>query len=178
MTIADATHLSPQELGARFDLLVADAREYALFLVSAEGSVRCWNPGAERLFGYSSPEIIGQHFSRLFSPEDVRSGQPEYELKSALEVGTATSARWQIRKDGTRFWCQATTTPLFDANKQARSYARVIHDLTDFSHEVVANRFGFDDLRKGQQRDYSLENAPYLRASSVSVATSAFANAL
>jgi cold shock CspA family protein len=39
-----------------------------------------------------------------------------------------------------------------------------------FSHEVVENRFGFDDLRKGQQLEYSLENAPYLRAASVKVA--------
>jgi len=41
-----------------------------------------------------------------------------------------------------------------------------------FSHEVVENRFGFDDLRKGQQLEYTLENAPYLRAASVRVAPS------
>jgi cold shock CspA family protein len=39
-----------------------------------------------------------------------------------------------------------------------------------FSHEVVENRFGFDDLRKGQQLEYTLENASYLRAASVRVA--------
>jgi cold shock CspA family protein len=39
-----------------------------------------------------------------------------------------------------------------------------------FSHEVVENQFGFDDLRKGQQLEYTLENAPYLRAASVRVA--------
>ncbi len=39
-----------------------------------------------------------------------------------------------------------------------------------FSHEIVENRFGFDDLRKGQQLEYTLENAPYLRAASVRVA--------
>src|SRR5688500_20393525 len=84
---ASETNLSAQEVGERFDLLVADVREYAIFLVSRSGHIRCWNPGAERLFGYSSPEIIGQHYSRLFSPEDVRSGQPEHELKAALETG-------------------------------------------------------------------------------------------
>jgi cold shock CspA family protein len=44
-----------------------------------------------------------------------------------------------------------------------------------FSHEVVENRFGFDDLRKGQQLEYTLENAPYLRAASVRVAPAAAA---
>jgi cold shock CspA family protein len=39
-----------------------------------------------------------------------------------------------------------------------------------FSHEVVENRFGFDDLREGHRLAYTLENAPYLRAASVSVA--------
>jgi PAS domain S-box-containing protein len=145
MATTDAPNLSPQECDERFDLLVADVREYAIFLVGREGGVRCWNPGAERLFGYSSAEIIGQHFSRLFSPEDVRSGQPEHELKAALDTGHVESARWQIRKDGTRFWCKATTTPLFDENKQVRSFARVMHDLTgDQAQEAQRKRA--DDL--------------------------------
>jgi PAS domain S-box-containing protein len=150
MTRSDTTSLSPQELGARFDLLVADVREYALFLVTPEGNIRCWNPGAERLFGYSSPEIIGQHFSRLFSPEDVRSGQPEHELRTALELGSSTSIRWQIRKDGNRFWSQATTTPLFDEDKQVLSFGRVMHDLTE-GEAQVAQKKRADDLAEANR---------------------------
>jgi PAS domain S-box-containing protein len=150
MTAADATNLSPQELGERFDLLVADVQEYAIFLVSLDGSVRGWNPGAERLWGYSATEINGQHFSRLFSPDDVRSGQPEHELKTAMETGHAASIRWQIRKDGTRFWCQATTTPLFDENKQARSFARVTHDLTE-GQAQEAQKKRADDLSEANR---------------------------
>jgi PAS domain S-box-containing protein len=144
------THLSPQEVGEGFDLLVADVREYAIFLVNRDGGVRCWNPGAERLFGYSSPEIIGQHFSRLFSSEDVRNGQPEHELKTALDTGHAASVRWQIRKGGTRFWCQATTTPLFDENKQVRSFARVTHDLTEGEAQEAQRKRG-DDLAEANR---------------------------
>src|SRR5437763_1687570 len=97
--------LSPRELEERFDLLVADAREYAVLIVDPGGKLLCWNPGAERLFGYRTDEVMGQHFSRLFAPEDVRSGQPEHELKVALADGHAEAVRWQLRKDGTRFWC-------------------------------------------------------------------------
>lgn len=150
MTTADETELSPQELGERFALLVADVREYAIYLVSLDGQVRCWNPGAERLFGYALPEIIGQHFSRLFSPEDVRSGQPEHELKMAADSGHAESVRWQIRKDGTRLWCHATTTPLFDENKQVRSFARVMHDLTE-GQAQDAQRKRADDLAEANR---------------------------
>jgi len=150
MTTADETNLSPQELGERFDLLVADAREYAIYLVERDGRIRCWNPGAERLFGYSSPEIIGQHFSRLFSPEDVRSGQPEHELNAALDAGHSESIRWQIRKDGARLWCKATTTPLFDENKQVRSFARVMHDLTEGQAQEAQKKRG-DDLAEANR---------------------------
>jgi PAS domain S-box-containing protein len=150
MIVTDTTDLSPRELDERFDLLVADVREYAIFLVGQDGSIRCWNPGAERLFGYTSPEIIGQHFSRLFSPEDVRSGQPEHELKAALDTSHAVSVRWQIRKDGTRFWCQATTTPLFDESKQVRSFARVMHDLTE-GQAQEAQRKRADDLAEANR---------------------------
>ena len=47
-----------------------------------------------------------------------------------------------------------------------------------FSHEVVDSRYGFDDLRQGQQLEYTLENATYLRAASVRVATAIPAHAL
>lgn len=47
-----------------------------------------------------------------------------------------------------------------------------------FSHEVVESRYGFDDLRQGQQLKYELENAPYPRASWVQVATAIPAKAL
>jgi PAS domain S-box-containing protein len=137
--------LSSRELGERFDLLAADTREYALFLVEPGGKLVCWNPGAERLFGYRADEIVGQHFSRFFSPEDVRNGQPEYEIKTALLDGRGDSLRWQVRKDGTRFWGKSTVTPLLDANKQLTAFARVTHDLTD-TQKLEAQQKRSEDL--------------------------------
>jgi len=123
--------LSPQQLDERFDLLAADAKEYAIFLLGPDGNLLCWNAGAARLFGYRSDEVVGQHFSRFFLPDDIITGQPEHELKVAAADGRSESVRWQVRKDGTRFWCQAIVTPLFDEAMQARSFARVMHDLTE-----------------------------------------------
>ena len=150
MTSEDSTQLSSEQREDRFDLLAADAKEYAIFLVGAEGRLLCWNSGAERLFGFQSDEIIGQHFSRFFSPEDVRTGQPEHELKTALADGRADSTRWQVRKDGTRFWCQAIVTPLLDENKQSRSFARVMHDLTE-SEAGEAQRQRADGLAEANR---------------------------
>jgi PAS domain S-box-containing protein len=145
MTSNDSIRLSSQEMGERFDLLAMDAKEYAIFLVGLGGHVSCWNAGAERLFGYQSNEIIGQHFSRFFSPEDVLTGQPEHELKTALADGRADSNCWHVRKDGTRFPCRSTVTLLLNVNKQARSFARVTQDLTE-SEAVQAQRKRADGL--------------------------------
>src|SRR4051812_21102244 len=95
---SDESRLSSQELGERFELLATDAKEYAVFLVGLEGKLLCWNPGAERLFGFQSNEIIGQHFSRLFPPEDILVGHPEHELKAALADGRSDNNCWQVRK--------------------------------------------------------------------------------
>src|SRR6185295_1874799 len=150
MTSDNPTRLSSQEMGERFDLLATDAKEYALFVVGLDGHLLCWNTGAERLFGYQSNEIIGQHFSRFFSPEDNLTGQPEHELKTALSDGRADSNCWQVRKDGTRFWCQAIVTPLIGENKQARSFARVMHDLTE-SEAVLVQRKRADGLAESNR---------------------------
>jgi PAS domain S-box-containing protein len=145
MNSEDGTILSPQEIDERFDLLATEAKEYAVFLVGTEGHLLCWNPAAERIFGYHSPEILGKHFSRFFTPEDLITGQPEYELTTALANGRVASDLWQVRKDGTRFWCHATVTPLLNENKQVRSFARVMHDLTDTQAQEAQRKRG-DDL--------------------------------
>jgi len=150
MNAMSTNELGHQQMAEQFDLLVADVREYAIFLVGPEGHLLCWNPGAERLFGYQIGEMVGRHFSCFFSPEDIRTGQPEHELKTALADGRANSDRWQIRKDGTRFWCRATATPLLDENNQVRSFARVMHDLTD-SQAQDAQRQRVDQLAEANR---------------------------
>ncbi len=146
----DDLGLSSQELGERFNLLAGDAKEYAIFLMGLDGKVICWNAGAERLFGYSSSEIIGQHFSRFFSPEDTLTGFPEHELEAALADGGSDSTCWHVRKDGTRFWCRAHVTPLLNENKQTRSFARVMHDLTE-SEATNAQRQRADGLAEANR---------------------------
>jgi PAS domain-containing protein len=47
----------------RFHLLVEGARDYAIFMLDANGTIASWNVGAERIKGYAASEIIGQHFS-------------------------------------------------------------------------------------------------------------------
>ena len=55
-----------------------------------------------------------------------------------------------MRKDGTRFWCQSVVTPLLDENKQARSFVRVMHDLTE-SQATEAQRQRADGLAEANR---------------------------
>src|SRR4029079_7234972 len=124
----DAPTAPPEALSRRFELLAAGATDYALFLTDPGGLLICWNLGAERLFGYRADEVVGQHFSRFFTPEDVIAGQPEHELRAARSDGRVDGIRWHLRKDGSRFWCKSTVTALYNETKQLHAFARVMHD--------------------------------------------------
>ena len=56
-----------------FRLLMEGVQDYAIFRVDLEGRVASWNLGAERITGWSANEIIGQHESRFYGPEDPAS---------------------------------------------------------------------------------------------------------
>ena len=144
------TETLPREIDERFDLLAADATEYAVVLVGSDGHLLCWNPGAERSYGYQSHEVVGKYFSLFFTPEDIRDGLPEEELRTALAEGRAQRDVWQVRKDGSRFWCRATVTPLLNESENLRSFARVTHDLTETRAEE-AQRKRADDLATANQ---------------------------
>src|SRR5918992_4687288 len=78
-----------RESEERFRRLVEAAKDYAIFMVDAEGRVSTWNEGAERLFGYGEAEIVGEDGSLLFTPEDREVGAPERELGKARTEGRA-----------------------------------------------------------------------------------------
>ncbi|HET9403118.1 MAG TPA: PAS domain S-box protein [Burkholderiales bacterium] len=100
----------------RFRLMADCMPDYAVCVLDANGSVRNWNPGAERLLGYSDPEIVGQSYSRFFAKEDLLARQPERLLEHARFSGRVVEEGWRLRKGGGRI--RATTTLLALKNLQ------------------------------------------------------------
>lgn len=115
----------------RYRLLVEGVGDYAIYSLDPEGRVTSWNVGAERIKGYSADEIIGQHFSRFYTPEDAAAGRPAQVLKHALEHGHYEGEGWRIRKNGSRFWSSVVVTPLRNEEGELRGFSKITRDITD-----------------------------------------------
>jgi PAS domain S-box-containing protein len=111
--------------------MVESETDHAVIGIDLEGRILSWNAGAERIFGCAKEEAVGKHFSILFTPEDRQSGVPERELENARTRGSAEDFRWQMRKDGSRFWASGYANPLRDEAGSLIGYVKVAHDATD-----------------------------------------------
>jgi PAS domain S-box-containing protein len=153
----DPTNLPAVE-GRRLKLLIQAVTDYAIYMLDANGIVTSWNTGAERLKGYSEAQILGQHFSRFFTPEDRAAGKPQKALETARSVGRYEEEGWRMRRDGTRFWALAVLDTIYEADGSVVGFAKITRDLTD-------RRAVMEALRESEQRfrllvegvvDYSL----------------------
>jgi PAS domain S-box-containing protein len=111
--------------------IVEGVRDHAIYLLDAEGFVTTWNPGAERIKGYSSDEILGLHFSRFFTQPDIDHGRPAELLRMAAEHGRIEEEAWRIRKDGSRFWADVVISCIRDSAGAIAGYVKVTRDFTD-----------------------------------------------
>jgi two-component system CheB/CheR fusion protein len=121
-------------------LLVENVTEHAIFVVDADGRVRSWGRGAERLLGYREDEIIGQPCDRFFTPEDVQSGVPRREMEQALATGRGEDEGWRVRKDGSHFWSSGVMAPLRDEGGGLRGFAKIMRDRTQWKEADVARQ--------------------------------------
>jgi len=122
----------PAALGqARFRSLVQAVEEYAIFMLDPSGHVVTWNPGARAIKGYDDDEIIGEHFSTFYTPEDAAAGVPERNLALAAERGRTEDEGWRVRADGSRFWANIVITAIRDDDGSLQGFAKVTRDMTE-----------------------------------------------
>jgi PAS domain S-box-containing protein len=119
-------------------LLVENVKDYAIFIVDTENRVQTWNPGAQRLLGYTAEEIVGRSSALFFTPEDRQAGIPEQERQKALATGRGEDDRWHVRKDGSRFWSNGVMTPLRDKDGTLRGFAKIMRDNTALKQAAEA----------------------------------------
>ncbi|WP_253717883.1 PAS domain-containing sensor histidine kinase [Sphingomonas sp. AP4-R1] len=141
--MAESVHLSSAH--DRFKLLVQSVTDYAIYMLDREGIVTSWNPGARRFKGYEADEIIGQHFSRFYTPEDLERNIPTLALETAERVGRFEAEGWRVRKDGTRFWANVVIDPIRQPDGTLVGFAKVTRDLSE-------RRAAEEKLRASEER--------------------------
>ena len=115
----------------QFRLLVQGVTDYAIYLLSLEGTVESWNAGAERIKGYNPDEVIGQHFSIFYTSEDREAGLPAIALETARREGRFEREGLRVRKDGTKFWANVVLDAIRDGEGVLIGFAKITRDITE-----------------------------------------------
>jgi PAS domain S-box-containing protein len=133
----------------RFRLLVEGAKDYAMFILDPSNIITHWNSGAERIFGWSAEEAIGQSGEIVFTPEDRAREVEDKEIEIALRDGSASDRRWHVRKDGSRVWVDGVMQRLDDEKTGAlRGFAKIARDATEQRKAEEALRRAHDELEQ------------------------------
>ena len=141
--MAETEHTSSS--ASKFEMLVQSITDYAIFMLDAEGRVTSWNAGARRFKGYEPDEIIGEHFSRFYTPEEREQQVPRVALETAEREGRFEAEGWRVRKDGSRFWANVVIDPIRDPAGRLVGFAKVTRDLT-------GKKAAEEELRASEER--------------------------
>jgi PAS domain S-box-containing protein len=135
-----------RESERRFRMLVEAVTDYAIYMLDPVGTVMAWNPGAERIKGYTAQEIIGQHFSRFYTPEDRERDLPSIAISIARSAGKYEGEGWRIRKNGEWFWASVVVEAIRDPGGALLGFAKITRDLTE-------RRAAEEQLRQSQKME-------------------------
>jgi PAS domain S-box-containing protein len=141
----------------KLELLIGSVRDYAIFMLDADGRVETWNLGARTIKGYTPEEIIGQSIDRFYTEDDRVAGLPARLLKIARTEGRVENEGWRVRKDGTRFFADVVITAMF-VDGELVGYAKVTRDLTE-KRQAEAQRIESDQRFRflvDAVRDYAI----------------------
>jgi PAS domain S-box-containing protein len=115
----------------RFRLLVEGTPDYAMFLLDPANKIIFWSSGAERVFGWTAEEAVGQTGALIFTSEDRAEGVVEEEINIARDKSYAPDRRWHLRKDGSRFWVDGVLRRLDAQDGSLRGFAKIARDATE-----------------------------------------------
>ena len=122
----------------QFRLLVQSVTDYAIYMLSPDGRVSNWNPGAQRIKGYLPEEVIGRHFSMFYTPEDRDAREPQRTLDIAVREGRFENKGWRMRKDGTRFLAHVIVDPIWGDTGTLLGFAKITRDITEVTQAQQA----------------------------------------
>jgi PAS domain S-box-containing protein len=123
----------------------------ASLLLDRAGTIIWCNPTAARVFGYARDEMVGTSVHRLFTPEDIQQGVPDYELDVAAKSTDVNNDRWLQRADGSKFWATGSTTALRDKNGNVTGFGKTLRNRTDLKEQLETLRNRVDALVRSDE---------------------------
>jgi PAS domain S-box-containing protein len=120
----------PLDTSPLFKSILENSREAGIFILAENGIILESNPGAFQHFGYSPQDIKGRNFSLLFTPADKNKLNPETELKTVLETGSAKDNNYVVHKDGRHIWCHGESILAKDERGE-RFIVKIVYDLNE-----------------------------------------------
>ena len=97
ITARKAAELALRESELRYSVLVDGVTDYAIYMIDPNGIITNWNRGAQRIKGYRTEEIVGQHFSCFHTEEDRAANLPQQSLEIAVRDGRHEAEAWRLR---------------------------------------------------------------------------------
>lgn len=139
--------LSPSEneiMAARLATIVANSDD-AIVSKTLEGFITSWNAGAERIFGYSVEEMVGQHITKIIPPD---LHDEEASIISKLKAGERIEHFETVRvaKDGRRIHLSITVSPMRDSLGRIIGASKVARDITERKRAEETQRLLLDEL--------------------------------
>lgn len=130
----------------RYRLLVENTPDYAFLMLDMEGHFTNWPTAAERIYGYTAEEALGQHHSFIY-PSNIEQDTPEEELNIAKAHGRYEAEAIRVRKDGRKFWVNLVVTPQYDKQGTLIGFAKITRDITERKQAEMAVRDSEAKLR-------------------------------
>jgi PAS domain S-box-containing protein len=129
-TIRDVTDRKKAEEQRSQLAAIVDSSDDAIISKNLDGTIRSWNAGAERVFGYTASEMVGKPIATLLPPG--RSGE-EASIIERLKVGERAESFEALRrrKDGADIHVSITVSPIHDSRGEIIGASNVARDISD-----------------------------------------------
>jgi PAS domain S-box-containing protein len=114
-----------------FRMLADSIKDYAIFMLDAQGLVVSWSSGAEYIKDYHEEEILGRSFEIFYREQDIKEGEPRHNLEMTALYGRYETEGWRLKKDGTPFWASVVFTTLKNDTGNLYGYSKITRDISE-----------------------------------------------